>query len=854
MIKRFMLLISVVAVLCGPAPAAQRVDCWWEEPTLLAEFDAGGKPADDTRNNELDYADKRAGDCSLVYTASKRSTPSAIGFTTGAYQQSWKLGSNWSLKLWLKCRGADAGGKWTVVLQDAAGKNATGPLGGFAADNQWHQLAVAIKDLTAEPGFDFSAVASSRFPATLPAGSKVWFDDVHWSDGQNEIGVTDKSIDQRMAEARASLAQRRQEAFGSGGEKDEPGADKRLLCQLLAGQDIAGSNKELRAFYREELELCRQKMANLWTLSMNTRLFITYYRLGSKSDLKRLEPETEKLLLELLWERTKEKNDIAISRWSTWWIVGSENHDINSKASNLISSRIFMNAPEYASRVYPDLGHGDGHGYWFHDKAGNQRGLGPEGRANLKDGKQYTAKDHYQAWLRYLKEYFAERAKKGFFLERAAPGYFNWTMGFIQSVHDYCGDDDLKEQTRQFLDLVWADWAQEQIAGLCGGPKTRHAGVGGFDSSSNLAEFYVGGSMSAGNVTFTQLLSDYAWPRVVWELALDRQSLGCYACQSRGIGEEERTRPRPQGTERSMLGNCESRIVKYSWVTPDYILGTQMDHPDAVFNHLATSKRWEGLVVAGSRWQRVCLMGPLEEGAKPGSYAHEGLVYQAVQDRQVLITQQSPCWTGISPDWFPSPAPKMVGQSAEVYIGKQWEKIEEKGGWVFLHWANVYVAVRVLEAEKETLKGRANLVDKRDSADPDCVAISQRAFEWDEAHVSMKLLNDYSPVIIEAGRRADFATLADFEKAILANPLKLRKIAVPGHCIVEYRGCGPDAKQLVYNAGSPGIPTIGGAYMNYSPKKVFDSPFIQSEYNSGIAVIRKGDQQLRMDFNRALKQ
>jgi hypothetical protein len=49
-------------------------------------------------------------------------------------------------------------------------------------------------------------------------------------------------------------------------------------------------------------------------------------------------------------ERTYIKNDIFWARQSTWWLDGSENHDLNSKACNLVSSRIFMNEPDYRTK------------------------------------------------------------------------------------------------------------------------------------------------------------------------------------------------------------------------------------------------------------------------------------------------------------------------------------------------------------------------------------------------------------------------------------------------------------------------------------------------------------------------
>ena len=172
-----------------------------------------------------------------------------------------------------------------------------------------------------------------------------------------------------------------------------------------------------------------------------------------------------------------------------------------------------------------------------------------------------------------------------------------YTISYILMLYNFCGDEGLKKKIGMFLDLMWADWAQLQIAGLRGGPKTRHhKTAGGYDSMSDLAIFYLGGE---GKTSFNypqQLLSDYAWPRIVWELALDRKGLGSFAYLSRGIGEEEPASPRPLGTERTVMGDTPSRFVKYTWVTPDYMLGTQMDHPYALYNHLSTAGRWQGLV------------------------------------------------------------------------------------------------------------------------------------------------------------------------------------------------------------------------------------------------------------------
>jgi hypothetical protein len=44
-------------------------------------------------------------------------------------------------------------------------------------------------------------------------------------------------------------------------------------------------------------------------------------------------------------------------------------------------------------------------------------------------------------------------------------------------------------------------------------------------------------------------------------------------------------------------------------------------------------------------------------------------------------------------------------------------------------------------------------------------------------------------------------------------------------------------------------PLIDGVSVDYAPKQVYDSPFIQSEFVSGVVRIQKGNQSVVLDFN-----
>jgi len=512
-----------------------------------------------------------------------------------------------------------------------------------------------------------------------------------------------------------------------------------------------------------------------------------------------------------------------------------------------------MNEPDYAQRVYPDLGHGGGYhyghpGYFGKGLEGRQVG----GRATLSDGRKYVAKDHYQAWVEFFKEYFRERARIGFFVERSSLGYMKYTMNYVDLVYGYCGDAELRNVARKFMDLAYADWAQEAISGLRGGPKTRHHyNVGGYGAMTNFMVFYLGGPGGGTHSWYCALCSDYELPKVVWELALDRQGLGCYEYISRGVGEEENVWPRPAGQERTILCDTDSRFVKYSYVTPDYILGTQMDHPAAVHSHLSIGGRWQGMIFAQSPGARVVPVAFKTEAEDDWKISMEGM-NRSVQTKKVLITQQSRRWINVNPDWFPA-YDGLYDSPRGVYFGKEWDRLEEKEGWIFVEAGNGYAAVRPVTWDEQYEKNRAKGKGPQGpfvatKADP-CVRLLTDSYIWNAEHSIIKLKDKFSPVIIEAGRKADYVTLDDFMGEVLGNPLRLYKTVVPGYHVLTYTGCGQGAEEIVFNAATNEIPMVGGKHIDYSYPMTFDSPYIKSVYKSGVIAIHKDKEELLLDFN-----
>ena len=836
-----------------------RVDNW-VDVWLLAHGGPAGKAVEGhfaERHDLLDTTDAKQGLFSVRFTVGKNTHDSAFGFSAGPYLKRWELAGDFKLHIWVKAAAAAEPERWCLALYDAAGHKAETNLAGMAADGKWREYFWPLASLQSQAGFDAGAIRSVQVEASLPPEASLWLDDVFFQRGKEVLGVSDKTITQFMAEAAATRPQRVVEALANAGGPGEIPS----LSPLYTGVGLEEVNRKII----EWTEKANDVLNGTWGLFENVFVNEAYFGFSSKGKIKpgRLTPECERKLLDYYWKHCEVKNDIATARQSCWWVTGSENHDINFKMANLLSSQIFMHEPDYASRIYPDLGRMQG--YYYGDgpvfRAGKTTPVTKLGSGNYKDGKPYNAADHYQAWVDFWKGYLAERTRHGFFIENNAATYSSHTGNFLHDIYAWCEDEELRREARMFLDVVWAQWAQDQAIGFTGGSVTR--GSPGWTRLGRMAEFLMGGPGASFYAT-----SDYQWPRQVWEMLLARPAMGEYAYISRKTNEDEDLWPRPAGTEGSMLINRLSRMQRYSWVTPAYVMGSRMDHPNALYTQLFNSR--EGIIF------------PTKADAAIYWQVPQALT---VQDKGVLLTTGKATYTQRTPPWI-GEVGKMTGRIA-VSFGQSLDQLVEKDGWIFAQEGNAFAACRIVIPEQQD---EAVSEDQDDAASqPPAEPVSKgkkkkkapkvemaKAFAFDENGLALLHPNpkgwkwaeagdvhwkqehpgkaiiasaDIAAVVVEASDRSHHASLEAFMKEVLGN----RLVVKPGNnsFIVEYTGCGKDASKLTLTCGSLDIPTVNGKYVNYECP-TFQSQWLQGATGSGVVTLTGplSGSKLVLDFNK----
>lgn len=423
-----------------------------------------------------------------------------------------------------------------------------------------------------------------------------------------------------------------------------------------------------------------------------------------------------------------------------------------------------------------------------------------------EDGR--TPKEHYEAWRGFISVLLDELGKHGIYVEVGSPSYEDETRQAIQNIRDFAEDPILRKKAEMLLDISYAIMAQEVLNGVRGGAKSRVYSFretfweGGADRAYNL--IFGGASYTPLNVP-VQATSNYFPPSAIQYLAKDAASRGTYEMVQRvpGVGVKAASKGAPTVLDRS------KSVYRYGFATPAYVLGSFVLDPTESYGPASGQNRWQGVIFGGELGARIAPQ--ISRLNRSGGLDTEQRVqngFASLQDRNVLITQRSNYQTGYA-------------ARTDVYFASTLDVLQEEDGWIFVRENDSFAAVRV-------------------------VAQSSKAYEWldpgkkntneDKRKNFITLGNADSPIIILANQASDYG--GDFEKfkaAIKAAPVQQTGGALKFATLTFY---GP--KKIGSRNGTP---------VDISPPRLYDSPFIRSDWASGVVFIRKGNDALKLDFS-----
>lgn len=495
----------------------------------------------------------------------------------------------------------------------------------------------------------------------------------------------------------------------------------------------------------------------------------------------RLSPNAKEKILTLMWQWAKQQSKLAEADTKTVWCIwGSENHEAMRDATSWAAAKMFIENPPYNTYRY-------------------------------NDGS--TPQQQYHAWTAFHTEYLKERIRKGLLVEIASSNYSAYTLQGWYNFYDFSDNAELKKTAGYALDLWWADWAQEQINGVRGGGKNRipqgrqslRSDVA--DCQYNMCWYYLNQGIEFNKHPNLMCLatSQYRLPLVIMDIALDLTGRGIYETYSRRMGfylaPDQFNFDLPIHTY-PIASDC-GRIIKYSYCTPEFILGTLMfeKRQESEWANISDQNRWQGLVFSSNAQSRIV---PIAEAFGEGDRNYNA--HWSVQKKGTLITQKLT-------------TSHQAGAMRVFFSGDL--SIEEADGWIFVETelSDAFAAVKILN-------GRYRWADEKNG--------------WGKW---IYCDEEYTPVIIEAVRAADYKGFNDFKASVVT---QCRPIVY--NDILTYPVLGGSGV-FTFDIHGSNPPLIDGKQLDYCPKYTFESPFIKSDFGCDIVEIVKDGRSHIIDIN-----
>lgn len=560
-------------------------------------------------------------------------------------------------------------------------------------------------------------------------------------------------------------------------------------CFWLEEQNQAANDAlvENCNIYLNNLETLRDRDNFYWSADVLCRIVELF---GSKGTKKAglLTKDTEEKIYELMWQFAKDQSKLKgthqlgrflfvtsadFSASNTWDIEGSENHNIQGVYARWHFSKLLKEHSLYKTMKYDD---------------------------------GFDAAAHFDAWTQYMKKWIIERAKKGLFIEMGHDAYNMDCLKGIYGFYDY-GTTDLRNLSQKFLDLYWATWAQEQLNGVSGGSKARiypgRESIIGATHFRKLAWYYFGmgePSVIRTNI-FTFITSAYRIPNLITDIATDTRGRGNYEIIQRrpGLAKDGFYTPPMYRV------NQTEGLVRYSYNTPDFIMGTFHCEalPEPNWTMISSQNRWLGVVFNGNPNARI-----FAECAGNRSRVYNQM--WGVQSKGSMIVQ------------------KLLNNTHSRDAGPMriWisdfglTNLLEREGWVFIESQGAYAAVRPIQGGYNW-----NIINEPGL--------------WSGRYLA--LTNQYSPVIIEVGQKDSYLTYRAFQDKVISQKLTIEPTNI------QYESIYGEKFQFFTNYSQ--LATINGSRISLTPSKVMASPFVNSDFNSGIYTIKKGSKSLTLNFN-----
>ncbi|MCA9426149.1 MAG: hypothetical protein KC994_13800 [Candidatus Omnitrophica bacterium] len=589
----------------------------------------------------------------------------------------------------------------------------------------------------------------------------------------------------------------------------------RAFAGLWLDHDLEEANDRLRIAFNEivgkEKKITPSVADEKAKWQMRTWIRI-YYLFSDKSAWfpGRLQSDIQEKIEFLFWNYGLAKSSIerADPKY-VWFIQGSENHDMMDLGNAFLALQALKDLPKYSGR-------------------------------KLTDG--HSIEEHLAAWNSYFKLYCTERCKHGLFIEVGSPTYGKYLIPEIVNLFDFAEDSELRSKAKTLLDLTWANWSMEQLGGVRGGGKARcyqgnYSRNGRSDSWFQMGHILLGSQWALDGSRYTHPIQGFGFvlattgyflPELVKDLALSPEDRGEYAVVSQSPGKMKSLDEIPPYGGHSCWYSMDSkdpRLVRYTWCTPDHIMGSfwvdpslavefnihpdQPERADNSYPAISAQNRWQGIVFATDPDARIfpqCVGKP--DKNHPGlSTTYDQQI--AVQHENVMLIRKNPAMKNLT--------------GLRVYLSPGMkERIVEEGGWWLIEEGDSCAAFRAFSATGE---------------------IDSVSMAWDDDSF-LRLSEPDAPIVFVTGRKKDFPEVDDFLDWVNSH----ESIREGDQLDYRFTDSSGSDRTLTIWLRDPKLPAIDGEPIQLSPTVVYQSPFLNSRSDGNGAILQFKGHEIQFDF------
>lgn len=469
---------------------------------------------------------------------------------------------------------------------------------------------------------------------------------------------------------------------------------------------------------------------------------------------------------------------------------------------------------------------------------------GPEAWYNGKSSAENMAeaKEYIQDWIRITTSY-----GQG---EYDSPNYIEEYTRAMALLAGWAKDPVLQQQGKMMMDYILLDYAVESLDGIYGGAHSRM-----------YPRFLLQPSLAAGAthgwLCFNQgeyngraptmiliALSGYTPPPILYRIANDRDKAYVHRELKR-----TRWRVRNAGPDAFEIdGKSTTPVYKYSYMHPDYILGSSqggllqpiqqqtwslvwrepqaLGKSNTMFGLQPYSSPFEGTMYFPSDWDTVTdLIARSKVDYDSPDKLEGGSPYEQIfQDKSALIAL------------YDIPSGSRFPLISTLFSRDLQNREEDASGWIFSRGGPIYIAYRPF------VPGEWKPVDWTGLLKSGAGGFFSTNFEalaaGSECYVSHATQNGY---IVQVAPVEDFNSYDEFKATIRSLPLEFSLNPTPEVTFTSLEGV-----ELYARYGD--TPEANGVPVDYSSWKLFDGPFAQAGRKSQTVEAIHGQERYFMDF------